>query len=232
MYLVISNNWVLHAWQLFSIVNYEKVWVKCYWCGTIHYSDHELIYVCDLCHKNHKLALSSKQCFVSLSHEVKFLCLWGGKFRYLKMCTGMKKTPRLRKYWVLRCKWSCKYVTLVYIKFFCFFHKLLKILSPLYKRRTPLLRWVLTFCNVPLIARGSVITTIHKTLNIVAHGPPNAHGVVLMKVRGAIGLRMWRMGRTLPFAGCSLVLVSTLTQCIGRNLARHMRICSSCKCFI
>ena len=34
----------LLAWQLFAIVNYEKLWMRCYWCGTVHYSDHELIY--------------------------------------------------------------------------------------------------------------------------------------------------------------------------------------------
>ena len=81
-------------------------------------------------------------------------------------------------------------MTLVYIKFFCFRCKLLTILCPLYKRRTPLLRWELTFYNVLLIARDSVMTSFHRTLNTVSHGPPNAHGVELMKGRGVGGLRI------------------------------------------
>ena len=80
-------------------------------------------------------------------------------------------------------------MTLVHIKFFCFLCKLLTILCPLYKRRTPLLRWELTFYNVPLIPRGSVLISFHRTLIVVARGPPDAHGVELMKGREVI-LRM------------------------------------------
>jgi len=61
--------------------------------------------------------------------------------------------------------------------------------SALYtKRRTPLLRWELAFYNVPLIVRGSVMTSFHRTLNTVARRAPNDHGVALRKDRGVIVL--------------------------------------------
>jgi hypothetical protein len=80
-------------------------------------------------------------------------------------------------------------VTLVYIKFFCFLRKLLTILCPRYKRRTPLLRWEITFYNVPLFPRGSVMISFHRTLIVVARGPPDAYRVELEKGREVI-LRM------------------------------------------
>jgi len=37
------------------------------------------------------------------------------------------------------------------------------------------------------------MTSFHGTLNIVAHGRSNAHGVELMRGRGVIFLWVWRM---------------------------------------
>jgi hypothetical protein len=189
---VFSNNWVLHAGHLLSVVNYEKLIMRCRWCGVIHYSDHELVCsfltvvakITDLLYlPNNGLCLS-----VTKSNFFAFGMVNSG---ISKCIQARSKPPDLEN---LEFKWSCKYVTLVYIIYFCFLHKLLTILCPLYNRRTRLLRWEFTFCNVPLIARGSVMTSLHRTLDIMARAPSLAHGVELMKGRGVVGLRMWSMG--------------------------------------